>query len=180
MKKIIMVVLFAVIGLSVSAAQVNWSINADSANKTYSIYAFTMSSADLVAAFASTTESDWSSAIGNAVASGALSNRGAWTSNAEIGDNSSIVFAIVQGDLTDGTSYLISKDMSVAGFTYSGTESSPGNLLVALTDFATSGTFTAALDPDPGPGGSGDVPEPTSGLLLLVGGALLALRRKQK
>ncbi len=28
--------------------------------------------------------------------------------------------------------------------------------------------------------GGGDVPEPTSGLLLLVGGALLALRRKQK
>ena len=29
-------------------------------------------------------------------------------------------------------------------------------------------------------GGGGDVPEPTSGLLLLVGGAMLALRRKQK
>ena len=29
-------------------------------------------------------------------------------------------------------------------------------------------------------GGGGDVPEPTSGLLLLVGGTLLALRRKQK
>ena len=28
--------------------------------------------------------------------------------------------------------------------------------------------------------GGGDVPEPTSGLLLLVGGAMLALRRKQK
>ena len=31
-----------------------------------------------------------------------------------------------------------------------------------------------------GGGGSGGVPEPTSGLLLLVGGAVLALRRKQK
>ena len=29
-------------------------------------------------------------------------------------------------------------------------------------------------------GGSGGIPEPTSGLLLLVGGAMLALRRKQK
>lgn len=29
-------------------------------------------------------------------------------------------------------------------------------------------------------GGGGDVPEPTSGLLLLIGGAMLALRRKQK
>ena len=31
-----------------------------------------------------------------------------------------------------------------------------------------------------GSGGGGDIPEPTSGLLLLVGGAMLALRRKQK
>jgi len=29
-------------------------------------------------------------------------------------------------------------------------------------------------------GGGGDIPEPTSGFLLLVGGAMLALRRKQK
>ena len=31
-----------------------------------------------------------------------------------------------------------------------------------------------------GGSGGGDIPEPTSGLLLLVGGAMLALRRKQK
>ena len=31
-----------------------------------------------------------------------------------------------------------------------------------------------------GGGGQGGIPEPTSGLLLLVGGAMLALRRKQK
>ena len=38
----------------------------------------------------------------------------------------------------------------------------------SMTAFATGG------------GGGGDIPEPTSGLLLLVGGAMLALRRKQK
>lgn len=32
----------------------------------------------------------------------------------------------------------------------------------------------------PAGGGSGDIPEPTSGLLLLVGAGMLALRRKQK
>ena len=35
-------------------------------------------------------------------------------------------------------------------------------------------------DPGPGPGPGPNIPEPTSGLLLLVGGAMLALRRKQK
>ena len=33
--------------------------------------------------------------------------------------------------------------------------------------------------PGPGPGGDGDVPEPTSGLLLMIGGAALALRRRR-
>ena len=33
---------------------------------------------------------------------------------------------------------------------------------------------------DPSNWGGGDAPEPTSGLLLLIGGAMLALRRKQK
>ena len=47
-------------------------------------------------------------------------------------------------------------------------------------------TITTARDASGGismsayPSGGGDVPEPTSGLLLLVGGAMLALRRKQK
>ena len=40
--------------------------------------------------------------------------------------------------------------------------------------------MSATQDTSKWSGGGGDVPEPTSGLLLLVGGALLALRRKQK
>lgn len=43
------------------------------------------------------------------------------------------------------------------------------------------GNFSSAPGATPpGPGGSEGIPEPTSGLLLLMGGALLALRRKQK
>ena len=40
--------------------------------------------------------------------------------------------------------------------------------------------FTYVAASTPTPPGPGPVPEPTSGLLLLVGGAMLALRRKQK
>ena len=39
---------------------------------------------------------------------------------------------------------------------------------------------TSAWGPKSGGGGGGDIPEPTSGLLLLVGAGMLALRRKQK
>ena len=41
------------------------------------------------------------------------------------------------------------------------------------------GNMTSATK-DPSNWGGGDAPEPTSGLLLLIGGAMLALRRKQK
>jgi len=49
-------------------------------------------------------------------------------------------------------------------------------------DFGTQKTASSAASAwsNVGGGGSGGVPEPTSGLLLLVGGAMLALRRKQK
>ena len=40
--------------------------------------------------------------------------------------------------------------------------------------------ITATTPTPPTPPGPGPIPEPTSGLLLLVGGAMLALRRKQK
>ena len=45
----------------------------------------------------------------------------------------------------------------------------------AAAAWSTVGGSTPPTPPGPGP-----VPEPTSGLLLLVGGAMLALRRKQK
>ena len=47
----------------------------------------------------------------------------------------------------------------------------PSTLTWSASNFT---TYTA------GGGGQGDIPEPTSGLLLLVGAGMLALRRKQK
>ena len=72
-----------------------------------------------------------------------------------------------------------------------------GESITSATDYLVVGKFTADV---PGSGmvgfanditgmtssgwtavsGGGDIPEPTSGLLLLIGGAMLALRRKQK
>ena len=46
---------------------------------------------------------------------------------------------------------------------------------MSVSAFWTSGNFTTYT-----PSSSGDIPEPTSGLLLLVGAGMLALRRKQK
>ena len=72
-----------------------------------------------------------------------------------------------------------SLELPMASFTTPGT--GDGNV-----NFTTGAGFDSASSkwsPSSGwstGGGSGGVPEPTSGLLLLVGGAMLALRRKQK
>ncbi len=60
-----------------------------------------------------------------------------------------------------------------------------GTKLTAVVDDLGSAVSFASLKNSSGSwtqsgGSSGGVPEPTSGLLLLVGGAMLALRRKQK
>jgi len=81
-----------------------------------------------------------------------------------------------------------------AGFDYSGallTTTISGTIETApmgstILSSAAPSTWTvsgiASLTPPtpPDPPGPGPIPEPTSGLLLLVGGAMLALRRKQK
>ena len=48
------------------------------------------------------------------------------------------------------------------------------------TTWTVSGIASLTPPTPPDPPGPGPIPEPTSGLLLLVGGAMLALRRKQK
>ena len=64
-----------------------------------------------------------------------------------------------------------------AGNIYEKGSSSPGSIDTATG--STSHTY-ASFGGGSGGGGGGDVPEPTSGLLLLVGAGMLALRRRQK
>ena len=72
----------------------------------------------------------------------------------------------------------------VTGTSDKGTDPMSGATWAIFTDYTTYGasdwsTMTAGGGGGGG-GGQGGIPEPTSGLLLLVGGAMLALRRKQK
>ena len=69
--------------------------------------------------------------------------------------------------LKDSSGTLITDSLTV-GSNYDSRWS--GSLVVEKDFAATSASY----------GGGGDIPEPTSGLLLLVGAGLLALRRKQK
>ena len=79
--------------------------------------------------------------------------------------------------LSDGSKYLDAG--TVTGTVYDPTDpTSIGSAISKTMQGSTGYPQASALQSMTG--GGGDVPEPTSGLLLLVGGAMLALRRKQK
>ncbi len=76
------------------------------------------------------------------------------------------------GYVGDGKYYYISSGTSNSGYYMDGTDTVRYGIMVDTT------AVTAWSEAKAGSGGGG-VPEPTSGLLLLVGGAMLALRRKR-
>ena len=89
-----------------------------------------------------------------------------------------------QGDTAYAAILYVSKDGSyaignLASYTF---ESSMDGTVANLSIYegGKSANGPVSWGSTTGGGGSGGVPEPTSGLLLLVGGAMLALRRKQK
>lgn len=163
MKKLI---LFAVVTVSVmvQAASVSWKVtNVDYKNETlYVIMGLT--SSQVVALFSSTIESDWSTAVSGAQ-SGTLNNRGVLSGGSE-GVGSTMVFAVVKTGIADGNAWAVTGDISTSGYTYTPPDTKPSDLAVSAASFSHSGQFSS-------------VPEPTSGLLMLVGGAMLALRRRR-
>ena len=78
------------------------------------------------------------------------------------------MFQIIFDDtITDGKTYKMTAVEDVSDFLYTPPETKPGDFAVLSTQFATTGTI-----------GPGDVPEPTSAMLILLGVAGLALRRR--
>ena len=113
-----------------------------------------------------------------------------WGGVDDVGEAEGIVSGFSAGDTVSG--YLVvfdSDDISTAEHFYtSATQSTtanasgifvPASLTYDMSGSASASAWTATSGGGSGSGGE-TIPEPTSGLLLLVGGAMLALRRKQK
>ena len=98
----------------------------------------------------------------------------------DVGDATSYAAKIVVVDTVNNTYNAV--DMTIASRSETAGAGTAGVKSVAQSAFAgqTFSNFYSGGTPTPGPVNPTDVPEPTSGLLLLVGGAMLALRRKQK
>ena len=118
--------------------------------------------------------------------------QGSFNSDKVTKDSASVYYVVVAAD---GESFGVTSvsDMTASVYDPTAQESSPGvNESLSSSSITKSGIAWGTggggdPDPDPspdnpptpGPGGDGDVPEPTSGILLMIGGAALALRRRR-
>ena len=153
------------------AASFDWKVNGTSATVNYQVYIVdsivsTWASVSDVATAASIFGTVGTSGTITQYSSRNTSAIGSASINSISKDSASVYFVIVSGD--DAKTYNYVK-YDVSSSVYSGTDISPGAFTIDAADLVngTQGTF------------SGSVPEPTSGLLMLVGLAGLALRRKR-
>ena len=178
MKKIIITCLLVCTAIVAQAASADWAVsrNSSSTIKGYTIYTVAGGDVSTVASSLQDQLKTYTSYMNlmdsykiGAVQT-AASNGAAGAAGFNVGDGTTLaLFAFADAGLGEGTSFLYTDAQDVSAYLYSGTDPSPGTLSLAYTDFKNSGTIYSGSS----------VPEPTSGLLLLLGVAGLALKRKQ-
>ena len=180
MKKLMVTLAVVAMAVGVQASQVDWKVTIKGENWKESGYtAMLFDSAQATAlktalanfeaatditdlaysdvfSFSSYTSKNGGSTSGTAVTQSGVSK-------------SDSVFAVIfKGAVTAGTDYmLVDTPISLAGYVYEEGAGAPETLSFSNDNFTTAGTITAVT------------PEPTSGLLLLLGVAGMALRRRR-
>lgn len=171
MKKLVMMLALALAIFSAKAACVDWKVSGAASDVGKTVYLLTsIEGIDSVDALSA-----------SAVASAGIIKSGRTYGT---GEQNAVNAAITEDSMKDSYFVIVSDDAKsftyvkadLSGFVYdpAAQQTSPGSF-----DSLSVSAIAAGTRQDFG-GGGGDVPEPTSGLLLLVGGAMLALRRKQK
>lgn len=174
MKKIMMTVAFICFAAVTQAAYVDWALARDDAKTWANADVYAVDGSDMAAVLAlfaaggdnvgTTFLSDY--AIGGAPADTANS-RGAAGLSTDVGSASKLAFVIFEDNqIAGGQKFYYTATYDVSEMLYTPPQEVPLSLDMEATSFANSGTIA-------------NVPEPTSGLLLLLGMAGLALRRKQ-
>lgn len=168
MKKLIIIAAILTAAVACQAASVTWKYTGTSSEVGYSVYLFANEVAAKYETFAALTAASLDSATVQSKKVGPKTSYvtpETTTAGSSITKGSSLYFVIIENSsattykygMVDAASYIYDPDNQ---------ESSPGALNFASAALASPGTI-------------GSVPEPTSGILLMLGVAALALRRKQ-
>ena len=175
MKKLVML-LAAVCAVGIAqGAFVDWKFGKDTSLNGWTVYAFdSANQATVLGALAAYDAAAQTTIDGLVLGSAQVKKGNAKAESVDVGSATSLMLLAVDGAFADGVAYKYDT-YDISGSTYTPPETSPG--YGTLSSFTKSGTVAAAGG---GGGGGGDGPEPTSGLLLLVGAGILGLRRKQK
>lgn len=172
MKKL--VVMFAVVAMAVAAnaATFMWKLQTGADYSGMNVYALSgTTAAAVLAACESTDPSVWSSIFGDASSfqvTGSNQRAGASGDVSGVNNGDNLVWVIVDGSVADGSKFWVINDYTIPD---DGTfdPPSPGtryNTNLTSQGILGEGTFTS-------------VPEPTGAMLMLVGLAGLALRRRR-
>jgi len=176
MKKLIMIVAVAIVTTIANAASFNWRLQTGADYSGMNIYAISGSTADAVlTACKSTDSATWATTFSGFTAyaaSGTNARAGADGLSTGIAAGDNLVFVIVGGDVAEGNKFWVVNDYAIPAANVFEPPATGTKATIVLSTQGTkgSGTFTA---------GSSPVPEPTSGLLMLLGMAGLALRRRR-
>ncbi len=179
MKKVMLTALLVLCGTIAQAATVNWQLNVIQSSSDTAVAAgwvVQIYSADVVFSYDAAkagTIASWDSS--STVAAGATFR--ATGSGTQDNGTTASYYAVVydSSSIDSAKNYIVSDAVSVTtaagGATATVNFGAMNSTLAAANKFLNSSWTATSTSP---------IPEPTSGLLLLVGGALLALRRKQK
>ena len=171
MKKLIVLMTAIVAAFMTQAAMVNWTASSLTDYKSGTFYLFDSSKqADVLAALAAVDDSTATKLDDMAITSGSVSTKGkASAASTDVGSTTEVLAVVFAGtEFADGVSYKYMVE-DISTMVYTPPAGAPGNFNSTIATAGTTGTMQGGV-----------APEPTSGLLLLVGGAMLALRRKQK
>jgi hypothetical protein len=165
MKKIMMMAAIVALCTAANAATVSWKYTGSSDQEGYSMYVFTSAVAEHYDTFADLINGNID--VGNVEAvTGRTTSYQVKTRSSESNSmGSSLYFVLVEGSSAETFKYG-TVDVSSYKYDPAAQETSPGTLALTSANFTGSGTI-------------GAVPEPTSGLLMLLGVAGLALRRRR-